>query len=249
MAQACMLLQKALQTRQFRLSITDEEWEELIRESTNQVTETLKMVSEFKVKVDQEKVLKCLELLNFLLRTVTQQKLNVDLTDLREVLQALSQHEGFGKSTRLGNVYWNVMTLLGFTRPAKEKAPAQPKNPTEAEPVKRKKKGFLPASKKRSSRKKVPEQPEEKGAEKGKEAVADGTEAVPAKKRRKRNKRKRGGGGGDSQNKAPKQQGSVAKKPKLPPGSAKETDSKLGNLKKKKKKARKGRKPVHVDGK
>ncbi|XP_077167721.1 myb-binding protein 1A [Paroedura picta] len=248
-AQACMLLQKALQTRQFRLSISDEEWEELIRESTNQVTETLKMVSEFKVKVDQEKVLKGLELLNFLLRTVTQQKLNVDLTDLRGVLQALSQHEGFGKSTRLGNIYWNVMALLGFTRPAKEKVSAQPKNPTEAEPVKRKKKGFLPASKKRSNRKKVPKQPGENGAERSKEAVADGPEAVPAKKRKKRkNKRKRGGGGGESQNQAPEQQGSVAKKTKLPPGTAKETGSKPGDLKKKKKKAKKGQKLVHVDG-
>ncbi|XP_060115023.1 myb-binding protein 1A [Heteronotia binoei] len=249
-AQACMLLQKALQTRQFRLSVTDKEWEELIRESTNQVMETLKTVSEFKVKVDQEKVLKCLELLNFLLRTVTQQKLDVDLADLRDVLQVLGQHEGFGKSTRLGNIYWNVMTLLGFTRPAKEKASAQPKNPTEAEPVKRKKKGFLPASKKRSNRKKVPEQPQENGAEKSKEAIVDGTKAVPAKKRKKRkNKRKRGGGGGERQNQAPEQQGSVAKKPKLPPGSAKETDSKkLGNLKKRKKKERKGGKPVHADG-
>uniref|UniRef100_A0ACB8ED03 Uncharacterized protein n=1 Tax=Sphaerodactylus townsendi TaxID=933632 RepID=A0ACB8ED03_9SAUR len=207
---------------------------------------TLKMVSEFKVKADQEKVLKCLELLNFLLRTVTQQKLNVDLTDLRDVLQALSQHEGFGKSARLGNIYWNVMTLLGFTRPAKEKVSAQPKNPTEAEPVKRKKKGFLPASKKRSNRKKVPQQPQENGAGSGgQQAVVDGTEAVPSRKRKKRkNKKKRGAGG--SQDQAPSQQGPPAKKPKLPPARAEETDSKVGNLKKKKKK---GRKPVHVGGK
>ncbi|XP_054858045.1 myb-binding protein 1A [Eublepharis macularius] len=250
-AQACLLLQKALQTRQFRLSITEREWEELIRESTDQVTETLKMVNEFKVKVDQEKVLKCLELLNFLLKTVTQQKLNVDLTDLRGVLQALSQHEGFGKSTRLGNIYWNVMMLLGFSRPAKEKVPDQPKNPSEAEPVKRKKKGFLPASKKRSNRKKVPpNQRQENGAESGsKEAVADGAEAVPARKRKRKrkNKRKRGGGG-ESQIQALEQQGSPAKKLKLPPGSAKETDSKPVNLKKKKKREKKGRKPARVDG-
>lgn len=31
------------------------------------------MVSKFKVKVDQEKVLKCLELLNYLIKTTTQQ--------------------------------------------------------------------------------------------------------------------------------------------------------------------------------
>lgn len=35
--------------------------------------QTLKTVSEFKVKVDQEKVLKCLELLNYLIKTMTQQ--------------------------------------------------------------------------------------------------------------------------------------------------------------------------------
>lgn len=43
------------------------------------------------------------------------QKLSMDLEELCAVLQALSQHEGFGNSTRLGDVYWNVMMLLGFT--------------------------------------------------------------------------------------------------------------------------------------
>ncbi|XP_053222954.1 myb-binding protein 1A [Podarcis raffonei] len=235
-AQACMLLQKALQTRDFKLSLSENEWEELIRESTNQIKETLKTVSEIKVKVDQEKIIKCLELLNYLIKTVTQQKLNVDLAGLRHVLQALSQHEGFGRSTRLDNIYWNVMKLLGVTRPVKEKAPAQPKNPAAAEAPKRKKKGFLPATKIRKNRKKVPPvQSQENGAENGvKEAattVADN--AAPAGKKRKRKRKNRGGGSGQSQVSL---EGPPAKKPVQLQGRGKKADAQQGSLKKKKKK-------------
>ncbi|XP_074869516.1 myb-binding protein 1A [Carettochelys insculpta] len=186
-AQACMLLQKALQTQDLKLSLREEEWEELIRESTNQVTESLKAVNEFKVKVDQEKVIKCLELLNFLIKTVNQQKLNVELVELSRVLHALSRQEGFGKSVRLDSLYWNVMKLLGFARPKKEKAASQPERATGAEPLKRKKKGFLPASKKRKLRKRALEELQENGAEGGREAGAEGGEAAaqPSNKRRK----------------------------------------------------------------
>uniref|UniRef100_A0A8D0GL39 MYB binding protein 1a n=1 Tax=Sphenodon punctatus TaxID=8508 RepID=A0A8D0GL39_SPHPU len=114
-AQACVLLQKALKTREFKLSLTEAEWEELIRESTNQIMESLKSVNVFKVKVDQEKVIKCLELLSCIIKMVTEQKLSVDLGELHGWLQALSQHEGFGRSPRLDDIYWNVMKLLGVT--------------------------------------------------------------------------------------------------------------------------------------
>uniref|UniRef100_A0A8C3CUT2 MYB binding protein 1a n=1 Tax=Cairina moschata TaxID=8855 RepID=A0A8C3CUT2_CAIMO len=151
-AQACLLLQKVLPLRELKLSMTEEEWEELIRESISQVSETLKMVDEFRVKAEKEKVARSLELLNFLLKTVTQQKLHVELMELDKVLVALNQQEGIGKSARLDSLYWNAMRWLNHTKPKKEKAANKPVQA--AEPLKRKKKGFLPETKKRKNRKK-----------------------------------------------------------------------------------------------
>uniref|UniRef100_K7G9Q1 MYB binding protein 1a n=1 Tax=Pelodiscus sinensis TaxID=13735 RepID=K7G9Q1_PELSI len=222
-AQACVLLQKALQTRDLKLSMTEEEWGELIKESTSQITESLKAVNQFKVKVDQEKVIKCLELLNFLIKTANQQKLTVELAELSRVLQALSQQEGFGKSGRLSNLYWNVMNLLGFARPKREKAEPQPEHAPGAEPLKRKKKGFLPASKKRKNRKKAPAEPPEGGAESSKEAGAAGGEAAA------HNSRKRKGAAGKAGGESP-----WPKKAKGSPG--KETPGKQGKARRKKKK-------------
>uniref|UniRef100_A0A8B9MMT1 Myb-binding protein 1A n=1 Tax=Accipiter nisus TaxID=211598 RepID=A0A8B9MMT1_9AVES len=151
-AQACLLLQNVLLLRELKLFMTEEEWEELIRESISQVTESLKMVGKCIVKADKEKVAKSLELLNILLKTVTEQKLRVKLTELDKVLVALNQPEGIGNSARLDSLYWNVMRWLNYTKPKKEKTANKPVQ--EVEPLKRKKKGFLPQTKKRKNRKK-----------------------------------------------------------------------------------------------
>ncbi|XP_009274727.1 PREDICTED: myb-binding protein 1A [Aptenodytes forsteri] len=151
-AQACLLLQKVLLLRELKLFMTEEEWEELIRESISQVTESLKMVGKCILKAEKEKVAKSLELLNFLLKTVMEQKLRVKLTELEKVLVALNQPEGIGNSARLDSLYWNVMRWLNYTKPKKEKTADKPVQ--EAEPLKRKKKGFLPETKKRKNRKK-----------------------------------------------------------------------------------------------
>ncbi|XP_063002795.1 myb-binding protein 1A [Elgaria multicarinata webbii] len=238
--QACMLLQKVLQARDFRLLLSEKEWEDLIRESTSQVAETLKTAGEFKVKVDQEKVIKCLELLNYLIRTVIKQELSVDLVELRGVLQVLGQHEVFRKSTRLDDHFWNVMKLLGFTRPAKVKAPSQPKVPTEAEPLKRKKKGFLPATKIRKNRKKVPPGQTQETSAESKEAVTGAADATPVgkkRKRKKKNKNRAGGGGGGESHGA--ERGPPAKKATRPPGDAKEaSDTQQGKKRRRKKKGK-----------
>lgn len=152
-AQACLLLQKVLPLRELKLSTTKEEWEELIRESISQVTESLKVADKLRVKAEKEKVARSLELLNFLLKTVTQQKLHVELMELDKVLVALNQQESIGKSARLDSLYWNVMRWLNYTKPKKEKTANKPVQ--EAEPLKRKKKGFLPETKKRKNRKKA----------------------------------------------------------------------------------------------
>ncbi|XP_068010581.1 myb-binding protein 1A [Melanerpes formicivorus] len=152
-AQACLLLQKVLQLRELKLFVTEEEWEELIRESISQVTQSLKMVGKCALKAEKDKVAKTLELLNFLLKTVTEQKLGVQLTELDRVLVALNQPEGIGSSARLDSLYWNVMRWLNHTKPKKEKAAK--KAVQEVESQRQKKKGFLPDTKKRKNRKKA----------------------------------------------------------------------------------------------
>uniref|UniRef100_A0A8C3J0T9 MYB binding protein 1a n=1 Tax=Chrysemys picta bellii TaxID=8478 RepID=A0A8C3J0T9_CHRPI len=203
-----------------------------ITAGARQHQQSLKAVSEFKVKVDQEKVIKCLELLNFLIKTVNRQKLNVELAELSQTLQALSQQEGFGKSVRLDSLYWNVMKLLGFARPKKEKAVARPEHAPGAEPLKRKKKGFLPATKKRKNRKKAPpengvESGREAGLENGAESCREaGPEAGQAAARKKNRKRKGGAGKAGAEGPSPK---------KAKGSHGQETQGKQGKAKKKKK--------------
>lgn len=110
------------------------------------------MVGKCIVKAEKEKVAKSFELLNFLLKTVTEEHLHVKLTEVEKVLLGLNQPEGIGNSARLDSLYWNVMRWLNYTKPKKEKTANKPKQ--EAEPLKRKKKGFLPETKKRKNRKK-----------------------------------------------------------------------------------------------
>ncbi|XP_041881847.1 myb-binding protein 1A isoform X2 [Corvus kubaryi] len=151
-AMACLLLHKVLLLHELKLFITEEEWEELISRSISQVTECLKTLGKPIMKAEKEKVAKSLELLNFLLKTVTGQKLNVKLTEVEKVLLTLNQREDIGNSPRLDSLYWNVMRWLNYTKPKKEKAASKPAQG--AESLKRKKKGFLPETKKRKNRKK-----------------------------------------------------------------------------------------------
>ncbi|OCT95119.1 myb-binding protein 1A-like protein [Xenopus laevis] len=190
--QACILLLKALQIPSLKQTLSVTQWTDLLKDSVDRVKETLEAVTEIKVKVDQEKVIKCFELLSFLIKTVTQQKLDISLTELPPVLEALSQIEKFGKSVRLEDMYWNVMKLLGYTRPQKEKvkpapdAAAQPVNPL------KKKKGFLPETKKRKNRKKAGQgEPKSDEAEIKLETPED--QDTKPKKKKKKNKRKKSG--------------------------------------------------------
>ncbi|XP_061211463.1 myb-binding protein 1A [Neopsephotus bourkii] len=151
-AQACLLLRNVLLLRELKLFMTEEEWEELIRESISQVTKSLKAVGKCIPKAEKEKVARSFELLNLLLKTVTEEHLHVKLTEVERVLLGLNQPEGIGNSARLDSLYWNVMRWLNYTKPKKEKTANKPEQ--EAESLKRKKKGFLPESKKRKKRKK-----------------------------------------------------------------------------------------------
>uniref|UniRef100_H9G3V4 MYB binding protein 1a n=1 Tax=Anolis carolinensis TaxID=28377 RepID=H9G3V4_ANOCA len=229
-AQACMLLQKALQMRDFKLSLSEKEWEELMRDGTKQVTKTLTAMGEFKIKVDQEKVIRCLELLSCLIKMSNKQGPPLDLTELPAVLRVLGEQPGFGKSARLNDLYWNVMNFLGFARPAKEKAPPKPTADPDPAPKKRKKKGFLPATKIRKNRKKATpvSSQEEEGAKSGRK------EAVAGKKKKRKRSRGGGGGGGDGPDPAP-----LAKKS---PIESKENKAQRGNILEKKRRLKKKKK-------
>lgn len=76
----------------------------------------------------------------------------MELAEVEEVLLALQQLGDIGSSPRLDSLYWNVMRWLNHTKPKKEKS--APKARQGEEPLRKKKKGFLPESKKRKNRKK-----------------------------------------------------------------------------------------------
>ncbi|XP_030318389.1 myb-binding protein 1A [Calypte anna] len=178
-AQACLLLQKVLLLHELKLFMTEDEWEELIRKSISQVTESLRLSGKCLMKPDKEKVAKTLELLNLLLKTVTEQKLHVKLTELEKVLGALNHPGGIRSSARLDSLYWNVMRWLNHTKPKKEKTANKPAQ--EAENLRRKKKGFLPETKKRKNRKKGIQE-NGAGAGAGEAAASEETETPQQKK-------------------------------------------------------------------
>ncbi|KAF6299156.1 MYB binding protein 1a [Rhinolophus ferrumequinum] len=160
-AQACLLLQKALPIRELRLCFEDPEWEQLIGQILAKVTENLRALGEAQTKSEHLKERSSLELLNTLFRIINHEKLTVDLTGVRGVLQSqqqklqqrVQQGEHSTGSCRLYDLYWQAMRILGVQRPKLEKKDSK-EGPTQS-PVsmKRKKKGFLPETKKRKKRK------------------------------------------------------------------------------------------------
>ncbi|XP_059005469.1 myb-binding protein 1A [Mustela lutreola] len=190
-AQACVLLQKALPTRELRLCFEDPEWEQLVSQILVKVTENLRTLGEAQSKSEQQQELSSLGLLNTLLRTVHQEKLTVDLTGVLGVLQSQQQRllpGGHSAScSRLCNLYWQAMKALGVQRPKSEKKEARevPKVTQSPLSTKRKKKGFLPETKKRKKQ-------TLEGAELVEEAkpTTSGGDQPPSTGKRRRRKRK-----------------------------------------------------------
>lgn len=124
----------------------------------------------------------------------------------------------------------------------KEKASVRPANGTVIESLKRKKKGFLPATKKRQNRKKAQlGQPQEKGPESSSRIPVVGEAEGPSegkKKKRKRRKKKRVAEEGEGET---FEQGPPAKKSAQSPGKAKGAAGPRGRMKKKKKQQHKGK--------
>ncbi|XP_044104771.1 myb-binding protein 1A [Neovison vison] len=190
-AQACVLLQKALPTRELRLCFEDPEWEQLVSQILVKVTENLRTLGEAQSKSEQQQELSSLGLLNTLLRTIHQEKLTVDLTGVLGVLQSQQQRlQPGGRSascSRLCNLYWQAMKALGVQRPKSEKKEARevPKVTQSPLSAKRKKKGFLPETKKRKKRKLEGAAPAEEA-----KPTAPGGDQPPSTGKRRRRKRK-----------------------------------------------------------
>nr|XP_060501021.1 myb-binding protein 1A-like [Panthera onca] len=190
-AQACLLLQKALPTRELRVCFDDPEWEQLVSQILAEVTENLRTLGEAQTKSEQQKELASLGLLNTLFRTIHQEKLTVDLTAVLGVLQSkqqsLQQRECAAGSSRLYDLYWQAMKALGVQRPKSGKKEAKEVPSVTQDPVstKRKKKGFLPETKKRKKPKS-----EGPAQEEGARPAAAGEQQPPSTGKKRRNRRK-----------------------------------------------------------
>uniref|UniRef100_A0A2K6SHP8 MYB binding protein 1a n=1 Tax=Saimiri boliviensis boliviensis TaxID=39432 RepID=A0A2K6SHP8_SAIBB len=153
--QACLLLQKTLSMREVRSCFQDPEWKQLIGQVLTKVTENLRALGEAQTKAEHQQALSSLELLNTLFRTCKHEKLTLDLTVLLGVLQGQQQGLQQGAhstgSSRLLDLYWQAMKTLGVQRPKLEKKDAKEIPSATQSPIsrKRKKKGFLPETKKR----------------------------------------------------------------------------------------------------
>uniref|UniRef100_A0AAQ5XXL7 Myb-binding protein 1A n=1 Tax=Amphiprion ocellaris TaxID=80972 RepID=A0AAQ5XXL7_AMPOC len=80
------------------------------------------------------------------------QKLSVDMDPLQNVLQPLTSSIAFKKTGKLEDTYWAVMKHFGVTKPKVEKT--KPDGDADQQEAPKKKKGFLPETKKRKKRNK-----------------------------------------------------------------------------------------------
>ncbi|ELV12010.1 Myb-binding protein 1A [Tupaia chinensis] len=192
-AQACLLLQKTLTTREVRACFEDPEWERLIGQVLTKVTENLRTLGEAQSKSEQQKELFSLELLNSLFKTINHEDLqSQELCGVSSACQgrqqSLQQGECPAGTSRLCDLYWQAMKYLGVQRPKLEKKDAKEAPSATESPVsmKRKKKGFLPETKKRKKRKS-----EDVSQEADAKPAAPGGEQPPSTGKKKRKKKKK----------------------------------------------------------
>ncbi|XP_063051734.1 myb-binding protein 1A-like protein [Engraulis encrasicolus] len=234
--QACAIMLKGLQSKEIQTLLAGARWKELCQRTVDKLTETFGQGLEVKNKIVQEKIIKALELCLYLVKNIRHQKIEVDLEPIKTALQSMSEKHDFHKSGHMEDMYWSVVKHFGIQKPKVEKAPKAKVEVVEAEAEGepnaeqtpeteggKKKKGFLPESKKRKNRKKPPvvegkdavtSQPTKKPSA-GPVAEAGGEGGEPGKKkkknRKKKNKKRKHPEGGEG---APAGQ-SPAKKPKV----------------------------------
>uniref|UniRef100_A0A667ZN45 MYB binding protein (P160) 1a n=1 Tax=Myripristis murdjan TaxID=586833 RepID=A0A667ZN45_9TELE len=189
--QACVLVLRALQSREVQQLLADATWAELCEKVVGQLVAVSPQTRSSRLYCSQDETLR-FPLFSPLTRvSPALQKLPVDLEPLQKVLESLSNVFSFKKTGQLEDRYWAVMKHFGHTRPKSEKV----KKPTaEADqPAVTKKKGFLPETKKRKNRKK--HKPLEAAAEQAASADKPAGEPGQAKRKMKKTKRKQPGGG------------------------------------------------------
>nr|XP_057943713.1 myb-binding protein 1A-like protein [Doryrhamphus excisus] len=154
--QASVLVLRAMQSKAVQQLMSGAPWVELCANVAAQLVAALKLSGQTESKVLREKVVKLLELCQFLVKHVHQQKLPVDLAPLKRILQALTDILTFKKTGSLEDTYWTVMKHFGVTKPKAEKTKPDKdaSQPTQTPPQKpaKKQKGFLPETKKRKRR-------------------------------------------------------------------------------------------------
>uniref|UniRef100_A0A3P8YEH9 MYB binding protein (P160) 1a n=1 Tax=Esox lucius TaxID=8010 RepID=A0A3P8YEH9_ESOLU len=167
-----------------------------------------------KNKVVHEKLVKALELGFFLVKNVTQ-KLSVDLQPLRKVLDSMQDVLGSRKTGQVKDTYWAVMKLLGVIKPQKD-ITRKTKEDQAEKIAPKKKKGFLPETKKRKNRKKQLPVSEQGAADANTVPLGKPAAGAEGKKKRNRNKNKRKQPGGEALVQAP------VKKAKTTPSAGKQ---------------------------
>ncbi|XP_053297734.1 myb-binding protein 1A-like protein [Pleuronectes platessa] len=236
--QACVLVLRGIQSREVQKLLSGAPWTELCVKITGQLAACLQQLGEqTESKVVREKVLKTLELSQFLVKHVHQQKLTADLEPLQTVLQGLTSVLTFNRTGKMEDTYWAVMKHFGVIKPKVEKI--KPDKEAAQQSLPKKKKGFLPESKKRKKRTMLDLEPagvaveqatpEDKPAADKPGADKPGAAKGQAKKKRsKKSKQKRPANG------APASQPNPAKKSKTQP------ESKMAMKKKKPKQKKEG---------
>ncbi|XP_043094788.1 myb-binding protein 1A-like protein [Puntigrus tetrazona] len=193
---ACFMVLKALQSKDVKNLMSDAQRTELCQKAVDQLVKSFEDV-QCENKTDREKIIKALELCQHLVKSVRNQMMQVNLELLQDVLKSMNADGSLQKQGHLENSYWNVMHLFGVQKPKVEKV----KKVAEAEQTEKttkKKKGFLPETKKRKNRKKPT-------VLEGKETPAptetpEGASGEGKKKKKKNKRRKQQGGEEERQN-------------------------------------------------
>ncbi|XP_026184718.1 myb-binding protein 1A-like protein isoform X2 [Mastacembelus armatus] len=222
--QACVLVLRAMQSREVQQLLSGSQWTELCVKITGQLAASLQQVGQTESKVVKEKVVKTLELCQFLVKLIHQQKLSVDLEPLQKVLQSLTSIITFKKTGKLEDTYWAVMKHFGVIKPKVEKTKSDKE--AQQQPASKKKKGFLPETKKRKKRQKPVLEPAADNSTSTDKPAADKGQAK--KKHDRKTKQKRPANG------ATASQPSPAKKSKM------QSESKPAKKRKKPKQKKEG---------
>ncbi|KAI2664999.1 Myb-binding protein 1A-like protein [Labeo rohita] len=214
--QACLIVLRALQSKDVRNLLSEDQRIELHQEVVDQLAKSLEGV-QCKNKTVHEKIVKALELCQHLVRTVQNQKMPVNLEILQKVLRSMNAEGSLQKPGQLEDMYWSVMS-----KPKMEKVKKAVQAEQTEENTKKKKKGFLPETKKRKNRKKPT-------VLEGKETPAstetpEGASGQEGKKKKKNKKRKHQEGEGEETQNQPS-----TKKAKTPQQQEKKKKKKKGD--------------------